>query len=103
MLSIRFVASADCISFTEIIRIFRFREQYPEVQIELHNRPAAEKLEALRRTSVKPGVHAPLTLGNPDDFLSWDFPDIEGVNVVNYHVRNSGFKIPHSLAGLPGP
>jgi hypothetical protein len=30
---------------------------------------------------------------DPDDLLSWDVPDIEGVNVLNYHVRNSGFKI----------
>jgi hypothetical protein len=30
---------------------------------------------------------------DPNDLLSWDIPNIEGVDVVNIHVRNSGFKI----------
>lgn len=30
---------------------------------------------------------------DPNDLLSWDVPDIEGVNVVNLHVRNPGFRI----------
>lgn len=30
---------------------------------------------------------------DPNDLLSWDVPNIEGVKVVNIHVRNSGFKI----------
>jgi hypothetical protein len=30
---------------------------------------------------------------DPNDLLSWDVPNIEGVDVVNIHVRNSGFKI----------
>jgi hypothetical protein len=35
---------------------------------------------------------------DPNDLLSWDVPDIEGVDVVNIHVRNSGFKIGSLLA-----
>jgi hypothetical protein len=30
---------------------------------------------------------------DPNDLLSWDVPTIEGADVVNIHVRNSGFKI----------
>jgi len=30
---------------------------------------------------------------DPNDLLSWDVPNIEGVNVVNLRVRNSGFRI----------
>jgi len=30
---------------------------------------------------------------DPNDLLSWDVPDMEGVTVINLHVRNSGFKI----------
>jgi len=35
---------------------------------------------------------------DPNDLLSWDVPDIDGVTVVNIHVRNSGFKIAPFLA-----
>src|ERR1039458_5832214 len=45
------------------------------------------------RPSLSPGPQI-VAWSDPDDLLSWDVPDIEGVNVLNYHVRNSGFKIP---------
>jgi hypothetical protein len=31
---------------------------------------------------------------DPNDLLSWEVPEIEGVHVVNIPVHNSGFKIP---------
>lgn len=31
---------------------------------------------------------------DPNDLLSWEVPDIDGVRVINRRVRNSGFKIP---------
>ena len=30
---------------------------------------------------------------DPDDLLSWDVPEVEGVHVENIHLRNSGLKI----------
>lgn len=30
---------------------------------------------------------------DPNDLLSWDVPDIEGITIVNLHVRNSGFRV----------
>jgi hypothetical protein len=38
---------------------------------------------------------------DPNDLLSWEVPDIEGVRVVNIRVRNSGFKIPPLIFRLP--
>jgi hypothetical protein len=55
--------------------------------------------QSMRQTFLKhrpaptPGPQI-IAWSDPDDLLSWDVPDIEGVNVVNLHVRNSGFKIP---------
>lgn len=34
---------------------------------------------------------------DPNDLLSWEVPEIEGVHVVNIRVRNSGFRIPPFL------
>lgn len=34
---------------------------------------------------------------DPNDLLSWEVPEIEGVHVVNITVRNSGFEIPPFL------
>ena len=39
---------------------------------------------------------------DPNDLLSWEVPNIEGVHVVNIPVRNGGFKIPPFLAGPTG-
>jgi len=41
-------------------------------------------------TVPKPQI---IAWSDPNDLLSWDVPNIEGVNVVNLHVRNSGFTI----------
>ena len=41
-------------------------------------------------TVPKPQI---IAWSDPNDLLSWDVPDIEGVTVVNLHVRNSGFTI----------
>ena len=45
------------------------------------------------RSSLSPGPQI-IAWSDPNDLLSWDVPHIDGVNVVNIHVRNSGFKIP---------
>lgn len=39
---------------------------------------------------------------DPDDLLSWEVPQIDGVHVVNIKVRNSGFKIPPFLDSPTG-
>jgi len=45
------------------------------------------------RASVAPMPQI-VAWSDPDDLLSWEVPEIEGVHVVNIPVRNSGFKIP---------
>ena len=57
-LGIGFVPSADCISFPEILRIYKKR--FPDVHIELHNRPATEQLELLRQGEIDIGFMRPL-------------------------------------------
>lgn len=41
-------------------------------------------------------VHGPqiVAWSDPNDLLSWEVPEIEGVHVVNIRVHNSGFRIP---------
>lgn len=46
-------------------------------------------------TSPMPQI---IAWSDPNDLLSWDVPDIEGVRVVNLRVRNSGFKIAPFIA-----
>ena len=47
-------------------------------------------------------AHAPqiVAWSDPNDLLSWEIPEIEGVHVVNIRVHNSGFSIP-PLVGSP--
>ncbi len=56
----------------------------------------------LKRRSSLIAVPQIIAWSDPDDLLSWDVPNIEGVNVVNLHVRNSGFKIPPFIAWPTG-
>ena len=53
------------------------------------------------RGSVAPGPQI-IAWSDPNDLLSWDVPEIEGVHVVNISVRNSGFKIPPFLESPTG-
>ena len=39
---------------------------------------------------------------DPNDLLSWEVPQIDGVHVVNIKVRNSGFKLPPFLESPTG-
>ena len=48
------------------------------------------------RASVEPEPQI-VAWSDPDDLLSWQVPQIEGVHVVNISVRNPGFKIPPFL------
>ena len=59
-LGIGFVPSADCISFPEILRAFK--NQYSEVQIELHNLTALEQIQALREAEIDVGFMRPLRI-----------------------------------------
>jgi hypothetical protein len=44
-------------------------------------------------------VHPPqiVAWSDPNDLLSWEVPQIEGVHVVNIRVQNPGFKVPPFL------
>jgi len=57
-LVIGFVPSADCISFPEILKAFR--QQYPEVQIDLRNLVASEQVDALHKGELDIGFMRPL-------------------------------------------
>jgi hypothetical protein len=46
-----------------------------------------------QRASVAPQPQI-IAWSDPNDLLSWEVPEIEGVHVVNISVHNSGFKIP---------
>jgi hypothetical protein len=46
-----------------------------------------------QRASAAPAPQI-VAWSDPNDLLSWEVPEIEGVHVVNIPVRNSGFKIP---------
>jgi DNA-binding transcriptional LysR family regulator len=59
-LGIGFVPSADCISFPDILRVFK--KQYPEVQLQLHNLTASEQVEALRQGEIDIGFMRPLRI-----------------------------------------
>lgn len=59
-LVIAFVPSADCISFPEILRVFKLR--YPDVQIGLRNLPAIEQIEGLRTGELDLGFMRPLRM-----------------------------------------
>jgi len=59
-LTIGFVPSADCISFPEILRIFR--QQYSDVQIDLRNLTASEQIDALRQGELDIGFFRPVRL-----------------------------------------
>ena len=50
------------------------------------------------------GAHAPqiVAWSDPNDLLSWEVPEIEGVHVVNIPVHNSGFKIPPFIESPTG-
>lgn len=48
------------------------------------------------RASVVP-VPQIIAWSDPNDLLSWEVPQIDGVHVVNITVRNSGFKLPPLL------
>jgi hypothetical protein len=39
---------------------------------------------------------------DPNDLLSWEVPEIEGIHVVNIRVRNSGFSIPPFMESPTG-
>jgi hypothetical protein len=54
-----------------------------------------------RHQSLGPGPQI-IAWSDPDDLLSWYVPRIEGIRVVNLHVRNSGFKIPPFLVWPTG-
>jgi DNA-binding transcriptional LysR family regulator len=56
--AIGFVPSADCISFPEILRVFKHR--YRDVQIDLRNLTATEQIEALRSGDIDIGFLRPL-------------------------------------------
>jgi hypothetical protein len=48
-----------------------------------------------QRASVAPAPEPQIVAwSDPNDLLSWEVPEIEGVHVVNIPVHNSGFKIP---------
>lgn len=53
------------------------------------------------RSSVAPGPQI-IAWSDPNDLLSWQVPEIEGVHVVNIPVQNSGFKIPPFLESPTG-
>lgn len=59
-LAIGFVPSADCISFPEILKVFR--QKYPDVQIDLRNLVASEQVEALRQGELDIGFMRPLRM-----------------------------------------
>jgi hypothetical protein len=44
------------------------------------------------RSSSRPGPQI-IAFNDPNDLLSWDVPNIEGIKVVNIPIHNSGFKI----------
>lgn len=39
---------------------------------------------------------------DPNDLLSWNVPDIDGVHVVNVPVHNAAFKLPPLLVSPTG-
>jgi hypothetical protein len=49
-------------------------------------------------------AHAPqiVAWSDPNDLLSWEVPQIEGVHIVNIRVQNSGFKIPPLIESPTG-
>jgi hypothetical protein len=48
------------------------------------------------RTSVAPMPQI-IAWSDPNDLLSWEVPQIDGIHVVNIRVKNSGFKLPPLL------
>lgn len=54
--------------------------------------------------SQHPSAHAPqiVAWSDPNDLLSWEVPQIEGVRVVNIRVHNSGFGIPPLIESPTG-
>jgi DNA-binding transcriptional LysR family regulator len=58
-LGIGFVPSADCISFPEILRVFKKR--YPEIHIDLRQLTATEQIDALHHGDIDVGFMRPLT------------------------------------------
>jgi hypothetical protein len=63
--------------------------------------------QAMRQSFLKhrdPAAPGPqiIAWSDANDLLSWDVPDIDGVHVVNIHVRNAGFKIPPFIAWPTG-
>lgn len=49
--------------------------------------------EAFRQHDANAPSPQIIAWSDPDDLLSWDVPEVEGVHVENIHLRNSGFKI----------